>query len=136
MARRRRLPVRPGGSVPAGWGPLSYWKTTYTGYTVVAVGVGLGYFAVTGQQGAYVDDITASGTTHDLEGTSADYTTFQAAIDDASAGDTINVYAGLYNAASGETFPIEVDVADLTIKSVSGAATTIITPTSADQVLV
>ena len=122
-----------GGSVPAGWGPLSYFETLYTGYTVVGFGVGLGSFTVTGQQTACVDDITVSGATYNLEGTSDDYSTFQAAIDEASTGDIINVYAGLYSAASGETFPIEVNVADLTIKSVAGAATTIISPASADQ---
>lgn len=85
-----------GGSVPAGWGSLSYWETTYTGYTVIGIGVGLGSFAVTGQQQAYVDDVTAGGTTYDLEGTSADYSTIQAAINAASTGDTINVTAGMH----------------------------------------
>lgn len=47
----------------------------------------------------------------------------QAAIDAASSDDTVSVADGTYNT---ETFPIDVDVANLTIQSVSGAASTTI----------
>ncbi|HEY92292.1 MAG TPA: hypothetical protein G4O17_00910, partial [Dehalococcoidia bacterium] len=57
-----------GGGVPAFWGPLSYWtETAYPTYNVVDVGIGLGFFAVTGQQSAYVDDLTINGETYCLE---------------------------------------------------------------------
>ncbi len=52
----------------AGWGPLSYFTDTlYPDYNVVDVGIALGNFAVTGQQSAYVDDITINGETCTLE---------------------------------------------------------------------
>jgi len=56
----------------------------------------------------------------------------QTAVTAATAGDTISVAAGTYNA---ETFPIDVDVANLTIESVSGAASTIIDSVDAGQVI-
>lgn len=48
------------------------------------------------------------------------------AISQASAGDTIEVAAGTYDMALGESFPIVIDKTGLTLKSTDGAATTII----------
>ncbi|GAJ12619.1 unnamed protein product, partial [marine sediment metagenome] len=99
--------VDPGiADVPAGWGPLSYWTTTYSEYNVVDAGIGFGLFDLTRQQIAYVDSLTIDTTTYDLEGTAGDYTTIQAAITAAATGDTITVQAGIYNTGSGESFPI------------------------------
>jgi len=63
------------------------------------------------------------------------YETIQAAIDEAGVGHTITVEAGTYSAITGETFPITVNVADLTIKSVSGKASTIIDSVDAGMVI-
>ena len=56
----------------------------------------------------------------------ADYATIQAAINAAAAGDTINVAKGTYNTTLGETFPITVNKANLTIHATGTAANTII----------
>jgi len=48
--------------IPTGWGRLSDWQTKYPGYSVVDIRIGLGNFAVTGLQCAYVDGITINGT--------------------------------------------------------------------------
>lgn len=61
------------------------------------------------------------------------YNTIQEAVDDALTGQTIALDDGTYSAFGGETFPIVVDVAGLTIKSIDGAAATIIEPASSDQ---
>ncbi len=79
----------------------------------------------------YVDDILINGDTYDLEprvintDTAEGFNTIQAAIDDEDtvSGHIISVADGIYDA---ETFPITVDVANLTIESVSGAASTTI----------
>ena len=70
--------------------------------------------------------VAAAPTTRNVPGT---YTTIQAAINAASAGDIILV-AATYN-TSLETFPITVNKA-LTIRSVAGAASTNISPTFAN----
>ncbi|MBA7553624.1 hypothetical protein ES705_46218 [subsurface metagenome] len=57
-------PPTEGGQV--GWGTLSYWTDHYSTYDVVDVGIGLGSFAVTGRQSAYVDDLTINGFTYNL----------------------------------------------------------------------
>lgn len=60
-----------GGTIPAFYAPLSWWQTNAsspykTGYNVLSVRVGLGYFgAGCAAQKAYVD--TVSGSTYDLE---------------------------------------------------------------------
>ncbi len=105
------------------WLPADWWPPTYPQQS--------------GAAEAYVDDITINGTTYDLElpagrpltvdddrveNPDAYFQTIQGAIDCAIAGETIQVYAGTYDA---ETFPIDVDKA-LTIQSVSGAASTTI----------
>jgi len=59
------------------------------------------------------------------------YATITTAIGDAGTGDTILVYADTYDAEPA--WPIDVDVADLTIRSVSGAASTIIDPGASGQ---
>jgi hypothetical protein len=122
---------------------LSYWQALHPTYDVVGVGIALGYSSHTeDNQVVYIDDVTIGEDTYAMEpsvinnDTSEGFNTIQAAIDDADtlAGDTISVAAGTYSdTTNGETFPITVNKANLTIQSVSGAATTIITPTSADQ---
>jgi hypothetical protein len=60
-----------GGTIPAFYAPLSWWQTNAsspykTGYNVLSVRVGLGYFGTgCAAQKAYVD--TVSGSTYDLE---------------------------------------------------------------------
>jgi hypothetical protein len=56
-----------GGPVDAGWEPLSAWQNEYPDYDVVDVGIGLGFFTVTGQQSVYVDDITVNGEIYSLD---------------------------------------------------------------------
>ena len=81
--------------------------------------------AVTGSYpvSAYVDDITVSGTTYDLEGTADDYSSIQAAINAASPGDTINVAAGTYTEAASIN-----PGADLTLQGAGRDVTTWIAP--------
>ena len=55
-----------------------------------------------------------------------DHTSIQDAIGDSTAGDTILVFPGTYSTTTGESFPITINVANLTIKSTDGAASTII----------
>lgn len=115
--------------------------------TVTHAKVELAYTSVEAAS-AYVDDVTINTTTYNVELPAARpltvdddraelatayFQTIGGAIDCAVAGETIQVYAGTYNAASGETFPIDVDIANLTIKSASGAASTIVEPTSSDE---
>lgn len=54
------------------------------------------------------------------------------ALTQVSDGDTIIVKPGTYNATNGETFPLNLDKANLAIKSSDGAASTIVEPTSND----
>ena len=54
------------------------------------------------------------------------YSSIQLAIDNAPYETTINVAAGTYDTTSGETFPITISKANLTIKSSDGAEATII----------
>ena len=68
---------------------------------------------------AYVDDVTISGTPYDLEGTAEDKTTITAAIAAASEDEIITVQTGVYNTGSGESFPITVNTANLTIQAAS-----------------
>lgn len=58
------------------------------------------------------------------------YDTIQLAVDDADPGNTIVLDDGTYSVVGGETFPVEVNVPGLTIKSLDGAADTIIEPPS------
>ena len=56
-----------------------------------------------------------------------DYTTITEAVANANSGDTINVAEGTYSTATnGETFPIAVNTANLTIQATGAAADTII----------
>jgi hypothetical protein len=54
-------------------------------------------------------------------GPNSQYTTIQSAVNAASAGDTVLVYAGTYNEA------IDITKANLTVKSISGAGSTFLT---------
>ncbi len=78
----------------------------------------------------YVDEAAAGGGDGSV---ATPFDTIGEAITHATAGDTITVAAGTYDAASGETFPINLNVADLTIKSADGAATTNISPDPGDE---
>jgi len=115
------------------------WADLVTSYgSDIVNGVVVELSAITGATGlhtVYVDDVTISGTIYDLEGTAADYTTIQSAVDAALPGDTITVVAGIYNTGSSESFPIDVNVADLTIQSVSAAASTTIDSGTAGRVM-
>jgi len=69
--------------------------------------------------------------------TGVGYETIQAAINAATAGNTITVKTGTYSntGIDAETFPITVNKANLTIRSVSGAATTIIDSVDTGRVI-
>ena len=95
----------------------------------------------------YIDDITINDVTYELElpagrpltvdddrvqCPTAYFQSIQSAVACAVASETVMVYAGTYDA---ETFPIDVNVANLTIESVSGADTTIIDSVDAGMVI-
>ena len=88
-------------------------------WEMTRVRVDLGWSGDT-QDSAWIDDVVIDGTTYNLEGTSADYSTIQSAINAASADDTITVAAGTY------LEDISISTANLTLESTAGAATTTI----------
>ena len=88
---------------------------------VTAVTVLIYYPAIKGYIGSRAATITVCA------GNSCDHSTIQAAINAASAGDTINVSAGTY------TDPVNISKSDFTLVGVSGAAQTIIDTTGNTQ---
>ena len=115
----------------SGWDTWDDLVTKYGEGVVNCVVVTLSAITLaTGDHTAYVDDVTISGTTYDLEGTAADYTTIQSAITAAETGDTISVAAGTYNEN------LVVGVEDLTLESSSATAATIINAADASDYVV
>ena len=111
-------------------------------YTVVAVALVLSFGLVAAPASPaqavssttwYVDPSGTDDVSHGTGTGTAAFKTINYAIGSASASDTISVAAGTYsNALTGEVFPINVNKEGLTIVSSGTAATTFITPTSAD----
>jgi len=112
-------------------------------YTVVSVALVLSFGLVAAPASPvkaatstwYVDASVIAGGDGTTPATTGDHRAFKtisAGVDAASAGNTVSVAAGTYDATNGESFPLNVDVDYLTIISSGTAATTLITPTSAD----
>ncbi|MCW3976076.1 MAG: hypothetical protein NWE86_07540 [Candidatus Bathyarchaeota archaeon] len=55
------------GSWPGGWEPLSFFKTTYAGSTIVSIGMAVGWWAVNEPQIVYVDSLTINGIGYDTD---------------------------------------------------------------------
>jgi len=73
-------------------------------------------------------EVMAANVVYLYDGTSliGTYTTITAALADAMPAQTVKVPAGTYSEASGETFPLTISTASVTLESIDGAATTII----------
>jgi len=79
----------------------------------------------------YVDDDTGANTANGSTETLA-FKTITYALTKVVTGDTIIVLPGTYNLALGETFPLTINTAGITIKSKAGATTTNVIPTNTD----
>jgi len=102
-------------------------------YTIVGSGLNLLVTSIDGFSPASSNTLTSIEKL-DFEGQNANilvvgvgqaYTTIQSAINAASEGDTVLVYAGTYNEA------IDITKANLTVKSISGAGSTFLTGVAA-----